>query len=98
MFKTMIISTEDGTFKLSALLYGDKYRIPFLEILVDDESTVWDNTDYLVGELFKYLRSEVKSDELDGLLLSHKKELFEIFIEAFALGFFDDWKTSVVIS
>ena len=95
MFKTMIISTEDGTFKLSALLYGDKYKMPFLELLNNDEPRVWDNIDYLVGELFTYLSSDVKSDELDEILLSHKDELLEIFIEGFTLGFFEDWKSNV---
>ena len=98
MFKTMIISTEDGAFNLSALLYDDKYKMPFLEILNSGESSVWDNVDYLVGELFSYLGSDVKSSELDEIFLNHKKELFEIFIEAFALGFFNDWKTSVMIA
>lgn len=84
------IATDDESYSLSALISKDGYTAPSLTIVEDGhELECWDNVDYLIGELYHYLKTG-EGDELNYYFRDVREDVLAIFDQAFDLGFFDN--------
>lgn len=87
MWKSMELHTDDEAFTL-----GTIFGSPAMTWLEVDKDTTWDNVEYLIEEVWPYLKGERIDKELDALFCGNKEELLEMFNEAEKLGFFEGYK------
>jgi len=89
MFKLTMICTNDHAYELNALLTNNEYHDVSLEFYIDDENIdTWDNEDYLINDVYPYLKGEKQDDELDDIFSNVKNDVLEIFEEAIRMKFF----------
>lgn len=93
------IETDDGNYKLSALLKEDgSYTMTSLEVPKEvDNDLYWDNGDYLLYSVLPFLKknkSSIKNKEDRSYRLipkSRRKEVKGILKQGIRLGFFKDY-------
>lgn len=82
------IATDDESYSLSALISKYGYTAPSFTIVEDGhELECWDNVDYLIGELYHYLKTG-EGDELNYYFRDVREDVLAIFNTGIALGFF----------
>ncbi len=92
MLKYITLATEKDDFRITALITSKikepiKFEHPSFQFVIDGKETdCWDSEEYLVKEVYPYLKNEVESDEFDDLFSNYKEELLDLFEEAFELG------------
>jgi len=91
MNKWTIISSDDESYQLSAIIIKGKYTMPSLIFNLDGEEVeCWDNDYYLYKTVYPYLKGEEESDELDKVFCNVKETVLELFEEAIKTGFFHE--------
>lgn len=92
------IHTEDNVYEFSALIGEKGYECPSFQI--DGQKDLWDNPDYLLNEVWPYLKQSEKftstywertdsfGDPFDPIIPDDRvEELLSIFNKGVALGF-----------
>lgn len=85
------IATDDESYILSALIEKGMYTMPSLKFMLNGvESDLWDNEDYLINDVYNYLKTGEGSGKLVETFSYVREEVLELFNAAINMGFFID--------
>ncbi|MAX51473.1 MAG: hypothetical protein CMH22_05795 [Methylophaga sp.] len=96
MFKYTDIVSDCDTYHLSANINEkEEFYMPGLAFYEEGVcGDIWDNGEYLLNELYPFLKNEVANKELSSIFTTEeiKVELVEMFDEAIRIGMFKNTK------
>lgn len=95
MFRYDTISSDCGTYKLSALIDDKGYDFIFLVKELDNEEIfAWDNDNYLYSELIPRLQLKIAAEDIiEFIPIIDFKDVLELLLEGDKIGFFNKTKT-----
>jgi hypothetical protein len=93
------ILTDDEDYELSAIMVDGKYVMPTLQVnSLFTGIDSWDNEEYLVKQVYPYLKTGEPCDDLDDVFSEVREDVLALFDKAIELGFFKDLKAKEACS
>lgn len=95
---SVTIETDDGQYKLTAIIYKLKLCMPYLEVPKEiNENNLWDNSTWLLNTLYPSLAGKRKRKEYNitdntykSIPKDRRKEVRGIIKQGVEMGFFND--------